>query len=326
MYTLYGGELSYFTRKLEAALDFYGLEYRFVDKGQSGQAAEIEARSGTHQVPVLQTPENWMLGDTTPILQLLDARIPARALFPSGPLGVLTHIVEEFFDEWVARTMVHTRWHYEESATYAALKMTHGNKEAAERIANWGPRACRATGTDSPLQQKAAEDEFSRLLAAMSAQLKETRFLLGDRPTAVDCIVLGALRAHINQDPWPKRELMTPFPDVAEWADGATSWDGKGELAPFPASTPFAQSVLAEMPATYVPYILGNRQAQTEGRKAFAADIYGEEVSYLSRPYPERSRHMILDRIENTLSEADKETVRTWLVENNLSAAFQSQV
>ena len=132
-YTLYGGELSYFTRKLEAAMIFYRAEFTLQSK-RPDNAADIEQRSGTHQVPVLQTPENWMLGDTTPLLGMLDGRFPARRMFPAGVLGVMTHVVEEYFDEWVARTMVHYRWHYPESAEFASLRMAHGNSEAAARV------------------------------------------------------------------------------------------------------------------------------------------------------------------------------------------------
>jgi len=84
---------------------FYGLDFAFVPKSPD-RAQEIEMRAGTHQVPVLLTPENWMIADTTPLLQLLDSRVPRRALFPAGPLGVIVHLIEEYFDEWIARTMV----------------------------------------------------------------------------------------------------------------------------------------------------------------------------------------------------------------------------
>jgi hypothetical protein len=50
-YTVYGGELSYFTRKLEAALLFYGADFELCAKDASNSAS-IEARAGTHQVPV----------------------------------------------------------------------------------------------------------------------------------------------------------------------------------------------------------------------------------------------------------------------------------
>jgi glutathione S-transferase len=316
-YTIYGGELSYFSRKLEAALIFYGADYEFKPK----QDPSIEARSGTHQVPVLHTPENWMIGDTTPLLRMLDGRYPARAMFPSNELGVLVHVLEEHFDEWLARTMVHYRWHYPESAEFASMRMAGGNREAAQRVLSWGPRACRATGTESAQQRQAAEDEYVRILEAAEAQLKDTAFLLGDRPTALDCIVLGGLRAHTNMDPVPKR-VVAGYPTVVDWAERrADDWDGAGELAPFPASTPFAQHVLGEMPTTYKRYALANRDAQMAGATAFHTEIYGEDVSYLSRPYPEQSRQMLIERIDNLDSDA-RVAVNTWLVDQKLADAF----
>lgn len=319
MYTIYGGELSYFSRKLEAAMIFYGADFQFKSKGEG---ENVEARSGTHQVPVLHTPENWMIGDTTPLLHMLDERFPTRRLFPKGPLGILVQVIEEYFDEWQARTMVHYRWHYPESAEFASMKMAGGNREAATNVAGWGLRACRATGTESETQQRAAEAEYVRMLAAAEAQLADTPWLLGGRPTAVDCIVLGGLRAHTNMDPDPKK-VTAAYPRVIAWAEGgANNWDGSGELASFPDSTPFAQFVLREMVTTYKPYVLGNKEVQEAGAKAFHAEIYGEDVSYLSRPYPEQSRQMIVDRIQNQISADQRSEVDAWLQSVDLSQCF----
>ena len=69
-YVVYGWQRSYFTHKLMAALHFYNADWEFRDKN-AGNEREIRLRSGTHQVPVLHTPENWMIADTTPTLQLL---------------------------------------------------------------------------------------------------------------------------------------------------------------------------------------------------------------------------------------------------------------
>ena len=320
-YIVYGGELSYFTRKLEAALIFYGLDFEVRAKA-SANVREIETRAGTHQVPVLHTPENWMIADTTPLLHMLDARVPSRRLVPEGPLGVLVSVLEEYFDEWVARTMVHYRWHYPRSAEFASSKMAGGNPEAAARVREWGPRACRATGTDSPHQQRAAEDEYQRILAAMEQQLGETPYMLGSRPTALDCILLGGLRAHTNMDPDP-REKTAGYPRVIEWSDGlADNWSGGGELAPFPESTPLAAFVLEEMGGAYQTFALGNARAQRAGAKAFHVEIYGEDTSYLSRPYPELSRQMIVQRIQSQLTPGERRDVTNWLEAVGLTACF----
>ena len=239
-YVVYGGAISLFTRKLESALRFYGAPHSLVAK-RPQNSDEVEKRSGTHQVPVLHTPEGWMIADTTPLLDLLDSRFPARRMFPAGPLGVLVHVVEEILDEWFARTMVHYRWHYPENTRHvvaAILGRAVSLEEASEfPLAKWGPRACRATGTESEHQQRAVETEYLAMLDALEEQLGDTHYALGDRPTAADAILLGGLRAHTNADPVPD---LSSYPRVVAWDEkDADAWNGSGELAPFPQSTPF---------------------------------------------------------------------------------------
>ena len=100
----------------------------------------------------------------------------------------------ELLDEWLARVMVHYRWHYDENTRHVVshiLGRAVSVDEARESpLAQWGPRACRATGTQSPHQQQAAEREYGELLAALETQLAQTGYALGERPTAVDAILL----------------------------------------------------------------------------------------------------------------------------------------
>jgi glutathione S-transferase len=321
-YVVYGWQRSYFTHKLMAALHLYGANWEFRPKTKDNEH-EIRVRAGTHQIPVLHTPENWMIADTTPLLHMLDARFPERSMFPVGPLGILTQIVEEFFDEWVARTTVHWRWNYRENHALLSLDGAHGDAEIAAALVVWGGKVCRATGVSSTIQQQAAEDEYHRIMQAADAQLKRTRYLLGDRPTAVDCIVLAGLRAHFLFDPAPNRALRARYPDVVQWVEsGADSWDGKGELAPFPESTAFARSILSEMTETWAPFACGNRKALADGQRAFVANIYGEDVSYLARPYIEQSRQMIVSRIPAQRYGGEPHSFQRWLSENRLDHAL----
>jgi glutathione S-transferase len=319
-WVLYGTGFSLFTRKLEAALRFYGAPFRTESKALRS-SDDVERRAGTHQIPVLRTPENWMLADTTPILDLLDARFPKRRLSPPGPLGVLAHVVEEIVDEWFARVMVHFRWHYAANARHVlelVLGRPASDAELREHpLVQWGPRACRATGTESAHQQKHAEEEYFALLDALERQLGETRFALGDRPTPVDTILLGGLRAHTNADPVPD---LSRYARVLAWDErGAAAWDGGGALAPFPDSTPFARHVLDVGARCYAPFLLGNAAALAEGRKSFVVDTYGEPTSYLARPYPEQSRRMIQRRIADRLEPDERRAVVDWLERAGLS-------
>jgi glutathione S-transferase len=281
---------------------------------------EIGRRAGTHQIPLLCTPENWVLADTTPILELLDSRVPARRLFPEGPLGVLVHVVEEILDEWVARVMVHYRWHYPENTRYVLEQFTGEKLSAADAashpVAQWGPRACRATGTEGVAQQEAAEAEYLGLIEALEKQLSETAFALGGRPTAVDCILLGGLHAHTNADPIPD---LSPYPRVLAWAEAPGAVEPSADLAAFPESTPLARHVLRIGAQQYRPFVEANAEALRGGRKAFEIETYGEPTSYLARPYPERSRQLIQQRVRDQLSEGDRMRVSSWLDEVGLA-------
>lgn len=322
-YVLYGAPISLFPRKLEAALRFYAAPFRFEGKGAENRS-EIETRSGSHQVPALRTPENWLLADTTPIIALLDARFPARRLVPTGPLGVLVHIVEEVLDEWFARVMVHYRWHYEEN-TRAVVSEILGREVSLQEaqdfpLAKWGPRACRATGTESAHQQQAAEREYLGVLDALEAQLGSTRYALGDRPTSVDTILLGGLRAHTNSDPIPD---LSGYKRILSWdASEADTWKGGGDLAAFPASTPFSQHLLDIARDHYAPVALANARALGAGDKAFEVVVYDERVSFLTRPYPEQSRQMVHGRIRDQLDDRDRGVVRAWLESRGLAECF----
>lgn len=322
-YVVYGGAISLFTRKLESALRFYGAPHSLVAK-RPQNSDEVEKRSGTHQVPVLHTPEGWMIADTTPLLDLLDSRFPARRMFPAGPLGVLVHVVEEILDEWFARTMVHYRWHYPEN-TQAVVSIVLGKTVSIEEamefpMAKWGPRACRATGTESQHQREQVEVEYLAILDALEEQLATTRYALGDRPTAADTILLGGLRAHTNADPIPD---LSSYTRIQAWDKQLDStWDGGGELPAFPNTTPFAEHILALGRDCYVAFVEGNAAALEAGHKAFEIDTYGETVSYLTRPYPEQSRHMLKARIENHLDDDGRKQVGAFLEARGLAGCF----
>ena len=72
-YGLVGSEMSMFTRKLEAQLRFQHIPWYWHFKTQERTAA-IEARTGTHFIPALITPEKWMIHDTIALGPLLNDR------------------------------------------------------------------------------------------------------------------------------------------------------------------------------------------------------------------------------------------------------------
>ena len=52
--------------------------------------------------------------------------------------------------------------------------------------------------------------------------------------------------------------------------------------------------------------------------------MYGEEVSYLARPYVEQSRRMIVQRIHTLLNDEERGRVLDWLQDVGLAEVFTS--
>ena len=91
-YTLVGSELSMFTRKLEAQLCYQSIPHDWKYKSMA-DASDLEKRAGTRFIPLLETPDGWLLNDTISIGPFLSDRFPRCAGAPERPrsTGRLLH-------------------------------------------------------------------------------------------------------------------------------------------------------------------------------------------------------------------------------------------
>ena len=326
-YAIYGLDLSYFTRKMEAAFELHAVPYRRRSK-TAFNMRRLERQAETRKIPVVVAPDGTYLSDTTPIIDLLDRDEPDHRLFPDGLDGVVVRLVEEWLDEWFPRTVIHYRWHDPESRDFASQALVRElmpvvpgilRRRRQRQIAGWGLRACRAMGVGDPTQQASAETDGETVWTALEAQLGRTRYAMGDRASAVDAVLLGALRGHYMVDPAPSR-IVEQLPWVVEWASRATRWDGTGDLAPFPEVTDFAGAVLDRMRGPYRSWLLAHSAAVERGDRTFKAEIDGCSVEFriLHRPSPTDSAKYLCDRIGEQVRGSDRERLQGWLVERGL--------
>ena len=104
VYTLIGQELSMFTRKLEAQLRYQHIPYQWEIKSQEKSAA-VNARVGTHFIPILKTPDGWMLNDTISIGPFLHDRFNNCPVIPStSAQRGACFVLEDFFNHWYPTT------------------------------------------------------------------------------------------------------------------------------------------------------------------------------------------------------------------------------
>ena len=111
-YKLIGSEMSFFTRKLEAQLRFQKIPWHYLFKTEERRTA-LETKAGTHFVPLLMTPDKWLIHDTISIGPMLNERFKEREVIPETPLQrACCFILEDAFNHWLGRVCVHSRWCY----------------------------------------------------------------------------------------------------------------------------------------------------------------------------------------------------------------------
>lgn len=148
------------------------------------------------------------------------------------------------------------------------------------------------------------EQELLRIFAAFEEHLAAgNKYVFGDAPTSVDCVMMGGLSAHFLHDPHPQA-LLAGLDRVAEWThtlmEQVIATGAAVSPAPISANglSPFVNLLLKEMGGPFKSFVQGNGAALAKGEKAFVVEVYGEEVSYLCRPYAEKSRRMLIEKLK----------------------------
>ncbi len=293
-YRLVGNELSLFTRKLEAQLRFQRLPWRWHFKTQE-RTPELEARAGTHFIPLLETPDGWLIHDTIAIGPMLSQRYPEYAVLPETPLQrASTFILEDFFNHWLGRSCVHSRWCYPDNVDWVGQRMAANmlldrsideplSPQEQEQFAGmgqmlyqgFGKNACEYNGVQAE-QAEGVKADFALMLEALDQHFKHNDFLLGSHPCLADFALAGASKAHYITDPEPLSWLGKYRDMLVGYTERFYS-DEPIEVGEWPADdqVPGTLTVILDyIQRSYLPFASANIAAGLAGEKYYEYD-YG---------------------------------------------------
>lgn len=252
-YRLYGSDFSLYTGKARSYLRKKGIAYEEIRSTVNVYRKFIIPRTGVRYIPVLQTPEDDVLQDTTVIIDELETRFPEPSVYPITPLQkIVALLLEVYGDEWLLIPAMHYRWfHKEDNKIYGDFgSMIAPNMPMFVR--NWlGKKiGARFEGAVPKLgitanSIPAIEASYEQLLADLNTHFMEHDFLLGGRPCIADFGFIGPLYAHLYRDPVPGELMKKVAPEVAKWVERMISTEiPNGELLPND-----------EIPATLLPVL-----------------------------------------------------------------------
>lgn len=226
-YTLYGGDLSYYTGKARAYMRYKGLD--FVEKTATRAVYKdiIVPKVGAPIVPVLETAAGEIVQDTTEIIDFLEQRHPDSPVYPSAPTQKLVSLMlEHYGDEWLVIPAMHYRWSVlddqydfimgEFGRLSAPEESPEKQIEIGEKVSAPFRGSIKMLGITEETGP-AIEAVYLEFLDQLNEHFSSHSYLLGSRPSIGDYGFMGPLYAHLGRDPVPLAIMQSRAPAVYAW-------------------------------------------------------------------------------------------------------------
>jgi len=323
--------------KLRTYMNYKAIPYKRMRINLNTYYQKIPQKVGMSIMPVLLSPNDDVLQDTTPIIEELEKKYSNNACTPKDTgLAFIMWLLEDFSDEYLTRFSMHYRWGNElnritlshrlgRSMSYGDVNM-HASK-VAPMILSRQSGFDEALGLSDTKARESLDKQFIDLLTILDAHFCGHQFLLGDRPSVADFALYGHLYAHMFQDPY-SAEIMERFGSrTCNWIETITELGdvrgdiGQTEFGPwinFDNGVPDTlKQLLNFIGKTYIPFATATAVATHEGKKDFKANIYGFQTHFKTFQYRAWSFENVQNRFIK-LDEPQKKFVHALLVETKV--------
>lgn len=223
-YRLYGGDISYYSGKVRAYLRYKRIPFEEYTATREVYKDIIIPRVGWPVIPVVVTPDDETLQDSTDIIDALEQRFPEPGIYPEGPAqGLVALLLEVYGDEWLKIPAMHYRWNHNSDwivRAFGRLSRPDASLEEQDEIGERTSRLFRGSLPTLGVTEAtipAIEASYESLLRDLDAHLQEHPFLLGNRPCIGDFGLIGPLYAHQYRDPASGALMERLAPSVVDW-------------------------------------------------------------------------------------------------------------
>ncbi|MFQ5515208.1 MAG: glutathione S-transferase family protein [Myxococcota bacterium] len=303
-YRLFGSELSPYSVKVRAYLRYKRIPHEWITRDRNNMA-EFRARARLPLIPLLITPEDEALQDSTPILEKLEVLHPDPPIHPPDPVRrFLSALIEEYGDEWANKPMFHYRWTYPADQRSTAERIARENAPGASEeeieglirmlIERMVPRLSFVGSSDET--RGVIERSFRRQLRLLEAHLSSRPFLFGRRPVFAD-FGLALQLYECSSDPTPGALLASEAPHVLAWAQRMLDPKTEGELEAWEdlelTLLPFLTQEIGRL---FLPWSAANARALEAGAAELEVTLDGERFRQPPQKYHARSLAVLRER------------------------------
>ncbi|MCF6292465.1 MAG: glutathione S-transferase N-terminal domain-containing protein [Robiginitomaculum sp.] len=223
-YQLIAAPLSLYSGKVRGYLRWKNVAFSEVLSTAKVYKSIILPRVGWPVVPVLISPDDTTVQDSSEIIDYVENAEPGASVYPDTPVQKLVALIMELFgDEWLLISAMHYRWTYNEDYAYGQFGKASAPELSKQEQADLGKKLASRFKGSLPflgITEKTApaiEKTYEAFLRTFDQHLAEHDFLLGSQPSIGDFGLLGPLYAHNYRDPASGAMMEKIAPRVADW-------------------------------------------------------------------------------------------------------------
>jgi glutathione S-transferase len=308
-YKIFGSELSPYSIKVRSYFRYKGIPHEWTPRTPDN-IEEFQRFAKLPLVPLVVTPEETGLQDSTPIIDAMETQFPEPSIHPEEPVSrFISVLLEEFGDEWGNKWMFHQRWARQADQLSAAGRIVGDLTDEAEKqkmIESILDRMVNRVWFVGSNEETAPiiEASFRDGLKILDAHLAERPYLFGNRPSYADFGLWGQI-CNAWTDPTGASMINNTNLNVLDWIQRMYWPTNEGDFEPWsnlaPGLTPLLTSLVGDM---FLPWSVANSQALANGDEEFNVDLAGQAWHQKPQKYHARSLAVLQSRYQEVTSDA----------------------
>jgi glutathione S-transferase len=329
LYRIHGIELSPYSVKVRSYFRYKGIPHRWIPRSLDAEG-EYAKYMKLPLVPLVVTPNNEGIQDSTPIIEQVEALHPQPSIHPSDPVAnFISVVLEEFGDEWGNKWMFHYRWAREADQLSAAGRIarsmfpTADEAQFGKNLAMVRDRMVGRVGFvgSNPQTAPQIEDSFRDAIAILEPHLASRAYLFGNRPAFADFAMWGQLY-NAWTDPTPGAIINATSPNLLAWIHRMTWPRAEGDFESWSSLAPTLTPLLErEVGKFFTPWTVANAKAIADGREEFSVELGGR--SWTQKPQKYHAKSLVALR-EKYHALSDKRAIDAALASSGCLAALRA--
>jgi glutathione S-transferase len=304
VYRIFGAEISPYSVKVRSYFRYKGIPHEWIARSAATQAESMKYAK-LPLIPIVATPTDEGLQDSTPIIETLEALFPEPSIHPEDPRAAfVSALIEEFGDEWGNKWMFHYRWAREVDqnsggARIAAMMMPDADDaQIAEAAAGIKQRMVGRVWFVGSNETTASQIEstWEEAIAQLQTHLANRAYLFGGRPAFGDFGLWGQVY-NAWTDPTAGGMLNERAPAVVAWVQRMLEPKSEGDFESWDSLEatllPFIEQQIGRV---FLPWSNANANAIAEGSEEFSVHLDGQTWTQKPQKYHARSLKALRER------------------------------